>query len=152
MNKKSVNTLFCLVPTRTRWQQLLRIFMASFCSEEVNFRDTPRYAICVLWKWSIAVINYFSGPTKVAKVGWNYCIVMWTVIEGWAGNHDWTEFYYVWLELDWSECLGQSPLLWLNLISPLPTKITSCGPICMAKMQCSTYIGPPGTQFVSFWV
>ena len=43
-----MNTLFCLLPTRTRWQQLLRIFMASFCSEEFNFRDTQRYAICVL--------------------------------------------------------------------------------------------------------
>ena len=50
-------------------------------------------------------LNYPILGTK------KYIHVLWTVIEGRAGHHGWTEFYYVWLELDWSDCLGQSPLL-----------------------------------------
>ena len=41
-------------------------------------------------------------------------LLFWTVIGGREVYHGWTEFCYVWLELDWSECLRQSGI-WTSL-------------------------------------
>ena len=52
----------------------------------------------------------------------NCILALWTVVGGRVDYHGWTEVCYVWSELDWSDCLGQSgiwaspngELCWIN--------------------------------------
>ena len=44
----------------------------------------------------------------------SYILVLWTEIGERVGYHGWREFCYVWLKLDWCECLAQSGI-WTSL-------------------------------------